>query len=799
MSSTDVTYDLLSIPTVDVDIIDDDIVGTIADPTGPVAVTEGGATQSLTLALTSQPTSPVTIAVDGGAQVNASPATITFQPTSWNVPQQVVGRRDRRPDRRARSASRTGHVQRDGRRRGYLTHTPAPVDVSITDNDTPGVIVAATDSGNAVGEAGTTDTLNVRLGTLPSDDVTVTLELGAQVTATPATLTFTPANWNAVQPITIGAVQDQIVEGEHTGTLAFVLASNDAAYGAGTAATPASQPVTITDDDAAGVTIVETDAKTNVAEAGGTDTYTIALSGQPTADVTIAATGGTQVAAAPASITFTAANWNTPQTVTVSAVQDSIDEADPHGGEVTHVATTTAAGWTGANVAGVVASIADDDAASIVATQSDGTTRVTEGNSKGDTITFTLASQPTAEVSIVAKGDTQVSVSDKPIVFTPAKWKDGIELKVTAIDDEEVEGDHEGTLTFAVSSDDPTYKKATSPAITVEVNDNDVDKALPNDTGEEDEDGGAGTRNPRASVPPATIKQPDSDEDAEAGRRTSDGATRTDEGSARTPDGVEGTSTAGTTNPDGVRTGRRLGGEVVAAKEEETTSKRRTPMAKVLRRLVQGQLAADGAHRRRWHRHRGHRRVAHARRPDQGGTARSRSEGCGRGRASRGRQGHPARAPASRRQRRVTTTRTTRRRVRSSRVRERAASCRGDCTIRTVLEDDWCSRGGIDARLRRRVHDAYRSGRRLVQSRSRSQAGDRGARRFVTMSCRIRDDLGTKRAYVVTCGERRFVHVPRPSPLAPRPHVLDRAPGRRVWRRWILGSRRGLTRSAAIQ
>ncbi|MCW2920456.1 MAG: hypothetical protein JWL76_330 [Thermoleophilia bacterium] len=581
VTSTDATYDATTIGDVDIDITDNDAVGTVVTPAGPVAVTEGGATRTISLALASQPIAPVTIAIDGGAQVDTTPATITFQPTSWNVPQDIsVAAKDDPVDEPDPHPGAVTFKVTAGDA-GYLAYTPAPVDVSITDNDTPGVVVVPTDSGNAVAEAGTTDTLNVRLGTRPTDDVIVTLDPGTQLTATPATLTFTPANWNSQQLLTIGARQDTVVEGEHTGTLKMVLASDDATYGPGTAATPASQAVTITDDDLAGVKVVETEGKTIVAEAGTTDTYTIALLGEPTADVTIATNGGAQVTAAPATVTFTAANWSTPQTVTVSAVQDSIDEPDPHAGEVAHAATTTAAGWTGASLAGVAVSIADDDAANIIASQSSNSTRVTEGKAAGDTIRFTLSSQPTAEVSIVAKGDAQVSVSDKPVVFTPAKWKDGIELKVTAVDDEEVEGDHEGTLTFAVTSDDPSYKKASTPAIKVAVTDNDVDKALPNTTGEGDEDDGSSTRKPRASVPPATIKQPETTKDAGDERRTTDGATRTDAGSTRTPDGIEGVTTGGTSNPEGVRTGRRLGGEVVAATEELASSKRRSPVAKL--------------------------------------------------------------------------------------------------------------------------------------------------------------------------------------------------------------------------
>src|SRR5690606_36386314 len=129
-----------------------------------------------------------------------------------------------------------------------------------------------------------------------------------------------------------------------------------------------------------GVKIVQTDGTTVLAETGGTDTYTIQLAGQPTADVIVTPNGGTQVAVEPASLTFTPANWNQPQTVTVRAIQDAIDEADPHPGEIKHELTTTAAGWNGVNADSVVAQITDDDTANVIVTETAGNTAVREGD-----------------------------------------------------------------------------------------------------------------------------------------------------------------------------------------------------------------------------------------------------------------------------------------------------------------------------------------------------------------------------------------------------------------------------------
>ena len=75
---------------------------------------------------------------------------------------------------------------------------------------------------------------------------------------------------------------------------------------------------------------------------GATGTYTVALATEPTADVTVTVTisgqAGTDVSLDKTSLTFTTGNWDTPQTVTVTAGRDA-DNLDETG-----VLTLTAAG-----------------------------------------------------------------------------------------------------------------------------------------------------------------------------------------------------------------------------------------------------------------------------------------------------------------------------------------------------------------------------------------------------------------------------------------------------------------------
>ena len=83
--------------------------------------------------------------------------------------------------------------------------------------------------------------------------------------------------------------------------------------------------VTNTDNDAAGITVTPTPGLTTT-EAGGTATFTVVLNTQPTADVTIALSSSNTDGrhGRPASLTFTTANWNVAQTVTVTGVDDAV-------------------------------------------------------------------------------------------------------------------------------------------------------------------------------------------------------------------------------------------------------------------------------------------------------------------------------------------------------------------------------------------------------------------------------------------------------------------------------------------
>ena len=100
-------------------------------------------------------------------------------------------------------------------------------------------------------------------------------------------------------------------------------------------------------------------------EAGGTATFTVVLNTQPTADVTIALSSSdpTEGTVSPASLTFTTRNWNTAQTVTVTGVDDDLDDGDvayTHRHRARRRAPTSI--YNGINAADVAVTNTDNDA-----------------------------------------------------------------------------------------------------------------------------------------------------------------------------------------------------------------------------------------------------------------------------------------------------------------------------------------------------------------------------------------------------------------------------------------------------
>ncbi|MCW2927462.1 MAG: hypothetical protein JWM86_1430, partial [Thermoleophilia bacterium] len=207
-----------------------------------------------------------------------------------------------------------------------------------------------------------------------------------------------------------------------------------------------------------GVVITETGTSTTVTENGATDTYTVKLRSAPTSNVTISIAGTSQVSASPASLTFTPADWSSPQTVTVTAVDDARDESDPLPTVTTHSVSTSDPSYSplvGTPIVQVVNTLDDDESAVVVSSVS-GT--LAEGSAAVGTYAVVLNSQPQGSVTVAVTPDAQSSVTPSTLTFTAADWSTAKTVSVRALDDSDLEGTHQTTISHVTSSTaDPLY------------------------------------------------------------------------------------------------------------------------------------------------------------------------------------------------------------------------------------------------------------------------------------------------------------------------------------------------------
>ena len=109
-----------------------------------------------------------------------------------------------------------------------------------------------------------------------------------------------------------------------------------------------------------GVRISESDGATSVIEGADPDTYTIQLTRAPSASITIQIHTDSQLRTSPTSLTFTTADWATPQTVTVMAVDDLLVESN-HTGTISHSLSSADLSFGGLPIRGVSVLILDND------------------------------------------------------------------------------------------------------------------------------------------------------------------------------------------------------------------------------------------------------------------------------------------------------------------------------------------------------------------------------------------------------------------------------------------------------
>jgi hypothetical protein len=460
-AGSDNAWDSLAAQQVAVTNADNDAPGFTLSKT-TAAVSENGTTDTFTVVLNAQPLSNVVLDVSSANtdEVTASPAQVTFTPSNWDTPViiTVTGVNDTPAVvDGAQVVNVTVAVNAAGSDNAWDSLAAQQVAVTNADNDAPGFTLSKTTA--AVSENGTTDTFTVVLNAQPLSNVVLDVSSANtdEVTASPAQVTFTPSNWDTPVIITVTGVNDTpaVVDGAQVVnvTVAVNAAGSDNAWDS-----LAAQQVAVTnaDNDAPGFTLSKTTAA--VSENGTTDTFTVVLNAQPLSNVVldVSSANTDEVTAAPAQVTFTPSNWDTPVIITVTGVNDTPAVVD--GAQVVNVTVAVnAAGsdnaWDSLAAQQVAVTNADNDAPGFTLSK---TTAAVSENGTTDTFTVVLNAQPLSNVVLdVSSANTdEVTAAPAQVTFTPSNWDTPVIITVTGVNDTPavVDGAQVVNVTVAVNA-----------------------------------------------------------------------------------------------------------------------------------------------------------------------------------------------------------------------------------------------------------------------------------------------------------------------------------------------------------
>jgi hypothetical protein len=339
---------------------------------------------------------------------------------------------------------------------GDLTVNPATI--TLTDDDTRGVTVSK--ESLTLAEAGGTGTYTVKLDSQPTRTVLIVLtsQNTAVATVSPQILSFTPSGWATPKPVTVRAVDDD-VDSDRATSITHAVSGGD--YGSVTAASVA---VTLTDDDDAGVSVLDTDL---TIDEGDRDTFCFQLGSEPTASVavSVSVTGAETVTTPAPRFTIRRSRWDQLRCVLVVAGHDP-DATDE---EATLELSFSGGGYDAVTADSVGVTVTDDEEVGVLISSA----RIVLDEAGGiGAYTVRLATRPTATVTVTpsSAGETVATVSPARLSFSTTTWDKPQRITVTAVDDD-VDSDRTTTITHAVSGGD--YGSVTAASVAVTLTDDD--------------------------------------------------------------------------------------------------------------------------------------------------------------------------------------------------------------------------------------------------------------------------------------------------------------------------------------
>ena len=425
---------------------------------------EAGGTATVQMRLSTEPTAAVTVtpsSSDTSEGLVSGP--LTFTTSNYDTPQSitVTGVDDRQADGN-QPYQITFSVSSSDENYNRIVVTPL---LFINKDDEESSSLLVTDAENLeTSEAGGTATVQMRLSTEPTAAVTVTPSSSDTTEgAVSGPLTFTPSDWGTAQSVTVTGVDDRQADGDQPYQVTFSVSSSDENYNR----IVVIPLLFINKDDEESSSLLVTDAEDlETSEAGGTDSFQMRLSTEPTAAVTVTPSSeDTSEGAVSGPLTFTPSNWDTAQSVTVTGVDDAEVDGDPTY-QITFSVSSSDENYNDFQVPPVSVTNRDNDPGLVLTMAQNRETLETSEAGGTDSFQMRLATEPAAAVTVTpTSSDATEGAVSGPLTFTTSDWGTAQTVTVTGVDDDEVDDNQFYRITFSVSSSDANYNDFQAPGL----------------------------------------------------------------------------------------------------------------------------------------------------------------------------------------------------------------------------------------------------------------------------------------------------------------------------------------------
>ncbi len=219
-----------------------------------------------------------------------------------------------------------------------------------------------------------------------------------------------------------------------------------------------------------GSVVINAGSNLQTSESGTSVSFTAVLNSKPTSTVTVNLSNSNldEAFLSKSSLVFNPLNWNVPQTVVVTGVDDLVVDGNQSYQITTSPAVSSDPRFSGVNPVDVSITNIDNDAPGITVTPTSGLVTTEQGGTSSFTVY--LNSQPASNVTIgVSSSNTKEgTVSLSSLVFTPTNWMVAQIVTVKGVDDRVSDSNKMYSIILGpASSADRSYAGINPPDVSV--------------------------------------------------------------------------------------------------------------------------------------------------------------------------------------------------------------------------------------------------------------------------------------------------------------------------------------------